>query len=152
MKQHKWFGRLCLIAALVVGAPLVAQAQALEDAPKDRPMSCLHSFVAGLIAGESPDNLARLMVPDGVQSSAELAAGLRAVLQETGKLSQLQPLVKFPAGESKRLLVGHQQESRSHLAESFSAQSEKHGTVQFMLTRELNGECAITSLAMHTRR
>lgn len=150
MKQHKWFGRLCLIAALAAAAPLAAQAE--EAAAKDMRMSCLHSFVARLIAGESPDNLAGLMVAGSAQSSAELAAGLRAVLQETGKLSQLQPLVKFPAGESKRLLVGLQQESRSYLAESFSAQSEKHGTVQFMLTRELNGECAITSLAMHTRR
>jgi hypothetical protein len=150
MKQHKWFGRLCLMAALAAGAPLAAQAE--EGAPKDMRMSCLHRFVARLIAGESPDHLAGLMVAGGAQSSAELAAGLRAVLRETGKLSQLQPLVKFPAGESKRLLVGRQQESRSYLAESFSAQSEKHGTVQFMLTRELNGECAIASLAMHTRR
>ncbi|MYM39950.1 hypothetical protein [Duganella qianjiadongensis] len=150
MKKHKWFGRLCLIAVLAAGVPLAAQAQ--ESAPKDMRMSCLHSFVARLIAGESPDKLAKLMVVRGAQSSTDLAAGLRIVLQETGKLSQLQPLLKFPAGESKRLLVGLQPESRSYLAESFSAQSEKHGTVQFMLTRELEGECAITSLAMHTRR
>ena len=150
MKKQKWLGRLSLIAALLVGAPLAAQSQ--ESVPKDMRMSCLHSFVARLIDGESPDKLAKLMVPGGAQSSLELAAGLRAVLQETGKLSQLQPLVKFPAGESKRLLVGQQPESRSYLAESFSAQSEKQGTVQFMLTRELNGECAITSLALHMRR
>jgi hypothetical protein len=61
------------------GRPLAAQA---EEVPPGYAHELPHRFVARLIAGESPDHLARLMVAGGAQSSAELAAGLRSAARD----------------------------------------------------------------------